>query len=83
VPSQWDYPFVAAAAAACRLSDLQAACLRLYVTPKEAAMLTGLAESLIRRWVREGKIPGWKTGAGWRIKREILQSAIEHAMSLG
>lgn len=71
-PAAWDYPILAAAATY-RLASMQAANMRLWINLKEAAMLTGLPESMIRRWVREGKMQAWKTGAGWRIKRELLE----------
>ena len=36
-------------------------------TVPQIAQLTGKNETTVRRWVRQGKIPGVKVGWGWLI----------------
>ena len=45
---------------------------KLFLSVKEAVRFSGLPESIIRRLLRSGKLPGIKVG-GWRIRRADLE----------
>lgn len=40
---------------------------------KDIAAQTGVAESTVRSWLREGKLTGRKIGRGWIVTEQNLQ----------
>lgn len=45
---------------------------KLYLTVKEAVLLSGLPLGYLRAKMKDGSLAALKTGAGWRIKRADL-----------
>lgn len=45
---------------------------KLYLTVKEAVLLSGLPLGYLRSKMKDGSLAALKTGAGWRIKRADL-----------
>lgn len=50
--------------------ELQA---RAAYSPKEFAMLTGVAEVTVRRWLRDGTLKGTKIGRKWLIPHAEIE----------
>jgi excisionase family DNA binding protein len=50
-------------------------------TVEDAAGILRVAPSTIRRWLRDGSLPGHKKGREWRIERKdtLLRIASQHA----
>lgn len=46
---------------------------RAAYSPKEFAMLTGVAEITVRRWLRSGELRGTKIGRKWLIPNSELE----------
>lgn len=42
------------------------------LNPRDAAALLGMHEETVRRLAREGKVPAYKVGGGWRFSRNML-----------
>lgn len=50
------------------------------LTPKEVAEYLALNEQTVRKWLREGKLPGVKLpGDVWRVKPETLKAFLENS----
>lgn len=47
---------------------------KLFLTPHEAALFSGLPESYLRRLISAGKLKAMKTGSGWRIPRAAIEA---------
>ena len=47
-------------------------------TPEEIAEILKVEPDTIRRYLRDGKLKGFKVGNHWRIKEEDLQEFIEN-----
>lgn len=48
-----------------------------YFSAQQAADLVGLSRKQIYRWLREGKLSGWRYGHKWRVRPAALSAAIE------
>lgn len=46
-----------------------------YVCPKVAAMEVNVNAETIRRWLREGKIPGKKIAGTWFVPEDFVERA--------
>jgi excisionase family DNA binding protein len=44
---------------------------------KDAAKMLKLSEYTLRRHLRKGILPGYRTVSGWRINREALERYLE------
>jgi excisionase family DNA binding protein len=53
---------------------------KLFLTPHEGALFSGLPESYLRRLISTGKLKAMKTGSGWRIQRIALELWAAEAM---
>jgi excisionase family DNA binding protein len=51
------------------------------LTVEEAAEITRVTRKTVRSWIREGKLVGLKFGKHWRIRRQDLDSFVEHAIT--
>lgn len=51
------------------------------ITPKEASEILKVKSRTISKWLKEGKLPGFKLGKGkrgeWRISRQALSMFLE------
>ena len=50
-------------------------------TPNEVAKKLKVSEQTIRRYLREGKLEGFKIGNNWRIKEQSFLEFIENKTS--
>ena len=44
-----------------------------YICPKQAAINTGMSAETIRRWLRNGKIPGKKVAGTWLVPEDFVE----------
>lgn len=44
-----------------------------YLTPKEIARKLRVSSQVVRKWLRNGKVEGFKVGRQWRVKKESLE----------
>jgi len=49
------------------------------LTVEQAADYLKMSPYVVRRWLREGKLPGFKVGHDWRIDEADLAALIEEA----
>lgn len=52
------------------------------MTPKEVADYLGMAESTVLQWLREGKLPGYRFGYRWKVKRAELETWENHRRNI-
>lgn len=52
-----------------------------YMSPEQAAALAKVAPATVRRWVREGRLPGHHAGRRVRVKRAELESLLRDGPS--
>lgn len=50
--------------------------------PEEVSKMLGVKESTIKKWLRNGDLPGIKTGKAWRIKKSDAQELINKGLVL-
>jgi excisionase family DNA binding protein len=43
-----------------------------FLTPQEVSHLLRVSVYTVRRWIKEGELPAYKVGRGWRISRAEL-----------
>jgi excisionase family DNA binding protein len=43
-----------------------------FLTPQEVSDLLRVSVYTVRRWIREGSLPAYKVGRGWRIREDDL-----------
>jgi excisionase family DNA binding protein len=43
-----------------------------FLTPQEVSSLLRVSVYTIRRWIKEGTLPAFKVGRGWRIHEDDL-----------
>ena len=48
-----------------------------FLTPVEVAEILRVKTSTVKRWLREGKLPGQKLGRLWRVKLSDLEKLKE------
>mgnify|MGYP000176164943 CR=1 FL=1 len=53
------------------------------LTPREVAERLRVHEATVRRWIREGLLPGAKFGRSYRIREKDLHEFWEKAMQEG
>jgi excisionase family DNA binding protein len=46
----------------------------MYLTPDEAARVTGRNPEAIRMWIRSGQVPAIKVGHRWLLPAEALEA---------
>ena len=47
---------------------------RTFLTPQEVSDLLRVSVYTVRRWIKEGKMPAYKVGRGWRIQESDLNA---------
>jgi excisionase family DNA binding protein len=43
-----------------------------FLTPQEVSSLLRVSVYTVRRWIKEGSLPAYKVGRGWRIRESDL-----------
>jgi putative molybdopterin biosynthesis protein len=43
-----------------------------FLTPHEVSNLLRVSVYTVRRWIKEGNLPAYKVGRGWRIRESDL-----------
>jgi excisionase family DNA binding protein len=53
--------------------SLHAAEQQPFLTPQEVSDLLRVSVYTVRRWIKEGELPAYKVGRGWRISEADLE----------
>ncbi|HSJ58377.1 MAG TPA: helix-turn-helix domain-containing protein [Anaerolineae bacterium] len=53
-----------------------------FLTPQEVSELLRVSVYTVRRWIKEGTLPAYKVGRGWRIHESEMHAWLEHRQSL-
>jgi putative molybdopterin biosynthesis protein len=48
-----------------------------FLTPQEVSDLLRVSVYTVRRWIKEGTLPAYKVGRGWRIKDTDLDGWLD------
>jgi excisionase family DNA binding protein len=48
-----------------------------FLTPQEVSSLLRVSVYTVRRWIKEGTLPAYKVGRGWRIKDTDLDGWLD------
>jgi len=54
---------------------------RSFLTPQEVSDLLRVSVYTVRRWIKEGTLPAYKVGRGWRIHESEMNAWREHRQS--
>jgi excisionase family DNA binding protein len=46
--------------------------LQSFLTPQEVSDLLRVSVYTVRRWIKEGDLPAYKVGRGWRIRQSDM-----------
>jgi excisionase family DNA binding protein len=46
--------------------------LQSFLTPQEVSDLLRVSVYTVRRWIKEGDLPAYKVGRGWRIRQSDI-----------
>jgi excisionase family DNA binding protein len=49
-----------------------------FLTPQEVSDLLRVSVYTVRRWIKEGHLPAYKVGRGWRISESDLNGWLDH-----
>jgi excisionase family DNA binding protein len=49
-----------------------------FLTPQEVSDLLRVSVYTVRRWIKEGHLPAYKVGRGWRISESDLNGWLSH-----
>jgi len=52
-----------------------------FLTPQEVSDLLRVSVYTVRRWIKEGSLPAYKVGRGWRISEMEMASWLENRTS--
>lgn len=53
------------------------------LTVDEIAEYLRVSRATVCRWCGSGKLPAFKIGKGWRVKRSALEGYMEHSQASG
>jgi putative molybdopterin biosynthesis protein len=54
-----------------------------FLTPQEVSDLLRVSVQTVRRWIKEGGLPAYKVGRGWRIREQDLNDWLSQQRSTG
>lgn len=54
-----------------------------FLTPEEVSMLLRVSVYTVRRWIKDGALPAYKVGRGWRIERADLEHWLRQQRPVG
>lgn len=52
-----------------------------FLTPQEVAHLLRVSVYTVRRWIKEGQLPAYKVGRGWRIGEADIEQWLRRHQS--
>lgn len=52
-----------------------------FLTPQEVSSLLRVSVYTVRRWIKEGSLPAYKVGRGWRISKAEMAHWLERHQS--
>ena len=52
-----------------------------FLTPQEVSSLLRVSVYTVRRWIKEGSLPAYKVGRGWRISEAEMAHWLEQNQS--
>ncbi len=52
-----------------------------FLTPQEVSRLLRVSVYTVRRWIKEGHLPAYKIGRGWRIRESDIGAWLERHQS--
>ena len=53
-----------------------------FLTPHEVSHLLRVSVYTVRRWIKEGNLPAYKVGRGWRIRESDLDEWLDEQRSI-
>jgi excisionase family DNA binding protein len=53
-----------------------------FLTPQEVSELLRVSVYTVRRWIKEGHLPAYKVGRGWRIGEADIDRWLEENQSI-
>jgi excisionase family DNA binding protein len=51
----------------------------MMLTPEQVAEYLQASPEVVRRWLREGRLPGFKLGRKWRVDEKDLEAYLKAA----
>jgi excisionase family DNA binding protein len=61
--------------------SVQSAEQQPFLTPQEVSDLLRVSVYTVRRWIKEGELPAYKVGRGWRIRESDMGEWLERHQS--
>jgi excisionase family DNA binding protein len=55
---------------------------RAFLTPEEVSQLLRVSVYTVRRWIKEGSLPAYKVGRGWRISEMAMDEWLSQNQSM-
>ena len=55
----------------------------IFLTPQEVSDLLRVSVQTVRRWIKDGELPAYKVGRGWRIRKGDLDTWLQGQRSDG
>ena len=55
----------------------------IFLTPQEVSGLLRVSVQTVRRWIKDGELPAYKVGRGWRIRKGDLDIWLQDQRSNG
>ena len=52
-----------------------------FLTPQEVSEFLRVSVYTVRRWIKEGQLPAYKVGRGWRISESEIGAWLEQSQS--
>jgi excisionase family DNA binding protein len=49
-----------------------------YISTAEAGALADVLPDTVRDWIAQGKLPGYRAGREWRVRRDELEALMAH-----
>lgn len=53
-----------------------------FLTPQEVSNLLRVSVYTVRRWIKEGDLPAYKIGRGWRISESAVEEWLDQHRSV-
>ena len=54
---------------------------KTFLTPQEVSDLLRVSVYTVRRWIKEGDLPAYKVGRGWRISEADISAWLDRKQS--